>query len=115
MVICPADRANVISKVKGDRKWVTVVAVGKESSNGCGVVDDNRNEFQDIDWDEVAIRVLRDTKLCLPNYFLGPGYMPAKFQLSIETTSAIETCAAESNGIWHPRDNVTELGLPGDA
>ena len=49
MVVYPADKANVIRKVREDRKWVTVIAVSEESSNSCGVVDDDRNESQDID------------------------------------------------------------------
>ena len=45
MVIFPTDKANVIIKVKEDRTWVTVIALGEESSNGRSIVDDDYNEF----------------------------------------------------------------------
>ena len=81
MVVRPADRTHVVGKVEEDREWVTIVAVKEESSKGRSIVDDDRDEFQDIDRDKVAVRVVRDEQLCLLIICLGPSYMHQIFSL----------------------------------
>ena len=78
VMVCPVDRTYVVRKVKEDREWVTIVAVKEESSKGRSIVDDDCKKFQDIDRDEVAVRVVGKVELSLLNDFFGSSNMPPK-------------------------------------
>ena len=64
----------------------------EESSKGRSVVDDDPDEFQDIDRDEVAIIIVSKVELGLPNDFFWPINIPPKFELDAKTASAVESC-----------------------
>ena len=94
MMICPADRTCVVSKVEQDWEWVTIVSVKEESSEGPSVVDDDCEEFQHIDRDKVAVRVVSEVELSFLNDFVWPGFVPPKLNLDAKSTAAVEAYVA---------------------
>ena len=68
------------------------MSVKEESSEGRSVVDDDCEEFQHIDRDKVAVRVVSEVELRFLNDFVWPCLVPPKLKLDAKSTSTVEAC-----------------------